>query len=315
MVFCYAVAYFIIWKCVMRQLWPIAIIVILIAAYALGYSTDLTQKAATQPQRIISLAPSITETLFAINAGSQVVAVTDYCDYPSEVTSLPSIGGHLDTHVEAIITQQPDLVVLPIQRTELAQQLHAFGIATVLIDNHSVETIIDSILILGEVTGHHEEAIALSQQIQTEIEHYQSLSASLPVTSAVVVLAHYTTGIRLDEFYISGQQDIYNQLLEIVSGKNAYEDTTISVPKISQEGLLAMNPDVIIDIFPEADDHPFSMHTVSEQWQQLSHLSAVQNNRVHLIEADYATIPGPRIFQLLPAFAQALHPEHNWQRP
>jgi iron complex transport system substrate-binding protein len=86
-----------------------------------------------------------------------------------------------------------------------------------------------------------------------------------------------------------------------------------AVPALSLEGLLALDPDIIIDIFPEPDDHNDAIDHIRQQWQTLSQLSAVQNNQVHIIEEDYATVPGPRIYLILQRFAQIIHPEINWQ--
>lgn len=299
----------------MRPLWPLLVIIILFSAFAVWYSPPSDVPSSANTQRIVSLAPSITETLFAINAGDQLVAVTDYCDYPAAATKLPSIGGYLNTSVESIVAHQPTLVVVPQQQSLLAEQLSGLGIPTLAVSDLSVADIFSTIQALGKATQRENEATALINALQADIDRFTTQTAGLPKTKAVVVLAHYTNGEALQQIYLSGQFDIYNELLQLAGGFNAYTDTQIKVPTVSEEGLLAMNPDVIIDIFPEADDHTLSMQAVNQQWQQLSHLSAVKHDRVHIIEADYATIPGPRVFQLLPAFAQALHPEHPWPTP
>jgi len=84
------------------------------------------------------------------------------------------------------------------------------------------------------------------------------------------------------------------------------------VPSVTAEGVIRMNPDVIIDIFPEADDHNSDMDQVKRQWQTLQSVRAVQSGRVHMIQRDYASVPGPRVFKLLPEIAELLHPEINW---
>jgi len=78
------------------------------------------------------------------------------------------------------------------------------------------------------------------------------------------------------------------------------------------EGIFNLNPDVIIDVFPEADDHSASLDDIYAQWMTLTSVKAVQNKRVHLIQADYATIPGPRVTTLLKQLASLLHPELTW---
>ncbi|HIC46622.1 ABC transporter substrate-binding protein, partial [Methylophaga sp.] len=105
----------------------------------------------------------------------------------------------------------------------------------------------------------------------------------------------------------------YNELLKLAGGVNVYTDTTVKVPSVSAEGIIRMNPDAIIDVFPEQKDHQSDMKQVIKQWQSLRNVNAVKQQRIYIIEHDYASIPGPRIFKLLPEMAQLLHPELDWQ--
>ncbi len=121
--------------------------------------TDALDREVTiteQPQAIISLSPSVTETLFAIGAGSQVVGRTEYCDYPAEVEALPTVGGFSASSisVETIVSLEPDLVILGTSRqTELITPLEDAGITVFVVDAISISDIFDSIQVLGEVTG------------------------------------------------------------------------------------------------------------------------------------------------------------------
>ncbi|HCD04827.1 MAG TPA: ABC transporter substrate-binding protein, partial [Methylophaga sp.] len=101
--------------------------------------------AISSPQRIISLAPSITETLFAIDAGDRVIAVTDYCQYPAKVKNLPKVGGYLDPNLEQIVRLQTDMVILLKRQHALKKQLQQLGIQTLSIDNSSLAGIRNSI--------------------------------------------------------------------------------------------------------------------------------------------------------------------------
>jgi iron complex transport system substrate-binding protein len=299
----------------MRRFWPLFIFVAILAAIGLISLQDThpqkTQNPAT-PERIISLAPSITETLFALELGDKLVAVTDYCDYPPAAQSLPSVGGYTDTSLEAILNQKPDLVIMLQGQQKLQQQLHQLGIRTHSLNNSHLSDIEAAIASIGQVTGHQKQARALLADIQQKKQQLQAKIQSVPPVRTLISIAHYVHSDQLETVYIAGQHDFYNDLLTLAGGINVYQDSRVKVPSISKEGVIRMNPDVIIDIFPEADDHQSDMDLVMKQWQQLESVNAVKSGRVHILQRDYASIPGPRIIQLLEDFTRVLHPELDW---
>lgn len=299
----------------MRRFWPLIIfaaMLILIGLVSLRQSPPLETEDESDYERIISLAPSITETLFAIGLGDKLIAVTDYCDYPPSARSLPSVGGYTDTSLEAIVAKKPDLVIMLQGQQQLRQQLQQLGINTHSIDNTTLLGIQAAIASIGQVTGHEQQADALLADIEQQIATVRSRVESEPLVRTLVSIAHYVNSDQLETVYVAGQHDFYNDLLKLAGGINVYQGTKVMVPSVSQEGLIRMNPDVIIDVFPEADDHHSDMNLVMQQWQQLDTISAVKSGRVHIIQRDYASVPGPRIFRLLEDFARLLHPQLNW---
>ncbi|MBD3635210.1 MAG: ABC transporter substrate-binding protein [Methylophaga sp.] len=299
----------------MRRFWPLIIfaaMLVLIGLVSLRNSPPPLTPAEGDYERIISLAPSITETLFAIGLGNKLIAVTDYCDYPPAARSLPSVGGYTDTSLEAIVAKKPDLVIMLQGQQQLRQQLQQLGINTHSIDNSTLLGIQAAIASIGQVTGHEPQADALLAEIEQQITAVRAKVESQPEVRTLVSIAHYVNSDQLETVYVAGQHDFYNDLLKLAGGINVYQGTKVMVPSVSQEGLIRMNPDVIIDVFPEADDHHSDMNLVMQQWQQLDTISAVKSGRVHIIQRDYASVPGPRIFRLLKDFARLLHPQLNW---
>lgn len=299
----------------MRRFWPLIIFALMLIVIGLVSQRDAAspqQTAETGYQRIISLAPSITETLFAIGAGDKLVAVTDYCDYPAAARSLPSVGGYTDTSLEAIVAKKPDLIIMLQGQQRLRQQLQQLGISTHSIDNTTLFGIQAAIASTGQVTGHEQQANDLLAEIEGKINAVRARVESQPAVRTLVSIAHYVNSDQLETVYVAGQHDFYNDLLKLAGGINVYQGTRVMVPSVSEEGLIRMNPDVIIDVFPEADDHQSDMDLVMQQWQQLSSVSAVQSGRVHIIQRDYGSVPGPRIIRLLEDFARLLHPQLDW---
>ncbi len=128
-------------------------------------------------------------------------------------------------------------------------------------------------------------------------------------------MGHSKNSGQASTIFVAGQNDFYNDLINLAGGVNAYTDKTLKTGTLSQEGILSLNPDIIIDVFPEPDDHNYDLVKVNQQWQSLSQVNAVKNRRVHIIEEDYATIPGPRLALLLQQMAELFHPTLDWQSP
>lgn len=300
----------------MRRFWPLLLFIVMLTAILWlmpqGKLSEPAAPSASDYQRIVSLSPAITETVFALDLGSKLVAVTDYCDYPPAAQALPKIGGYTDTSVEAIVAQKPDLVIMLQGQQKLRQQLGQLGISTHTIDTGSLLDIEAAIASIGQITGRQQQADQMLEDIQRQIRQVTDRVAGQKPVRTLISIAHYVNSEQLQTVYIAGQQDFYNDLLKLAGGRNVYQDSLISVPSVTREGIIRMNPDVIIDVFPEADDHQSDMQQVRQQWQQLSSVSAVKSGRVHILERDYASVPGPRIFKLLPEFARLLHPQLNW---
>jgi iron complex transport system substrate-binding protein len=299
----------------MRRLWPLIVFILIFCiVWLLADNVQKPLSTTKSYQRIITLSPSLTETVFALGLGDRVVAATDYCDYPPQAQALPSVGSYTNTSLEAITRLQPDLVIMLNGQQQRQQQLEQLGIKTLVLDNSTIADIKETIQRIADLTGRQNEADKLLTSIQDQIDYVRSKVHDVAPVRTLVGIAHYVNSEQLDTVYIAGQHDFYNELLELAGGVNVYTDTTVKVPSVSAEGIIRMNPDAIIDVFPEQKDHQSDMKQVIKQWQTLRSVNAVKQQRIYIIEHDYASIPGPRIFKLLPEMAQLLHPNLDWQK-
>jgi len=300
----------------MRQFWPLILflIILLVAVAGLKQAPLSPKDSQTVPQRIITLAPNITEIAFALGLDERVVAVTKYCDYPAQVKSLPKVGGFIDPNLEAIVALQPDLVILVATQQQMIKQLQQLKIPTLAVHNATLSDITESISAIGKATQQLKEAQQLLTKINQQISSVSHKVKNLARPKVMVTMGHSTSGKHVKTIYIAGQHDFYNDLIKLAGGQNSYQATHLKVPSLSVEGILQLNPDVIIDIFPESSDHNANIEQVKQQWQNLVYVNAVKNNRVHIIEENYATIPGPRIFQLLDKMTRIIHPEIDWHK-
>jgi len=298
----------------MRHFWPLILFLIILMVAIVGLKQAPLAEKSLQlaPQRIITLSPSITEIAFALGLDEEVVAVTKYCDYPKKVTVLPNVGGYIDPNLEAIVALQPDLVILVATQQHTIKQLQQLNIPILAIYNSSLSDIKNSILTIGKATNRQQRAQEILNDIDFNITAITTKVAHLPRPKVMLAMGHSTASEQMKNVYISGQHDFYNDLIHLAGGQNSYQGTHLKVPSLSIEGIMQLNPDVIIDVFPEASDHNSDLEQVKQRWQNLVYVNAVKHNRVHIIEENYATIPGPRVFQLLDKMAKIIHPDINW---
>jgi len=302
----------------MRRFWPF-FIVLVIAIIAIMFSNTEPQQTVSvsdnMPKRVISISPSITEMAYAIGLGDNMIAVSDYCDFPAAANLLPKVGGFINPNIEAIVRLKPDLVMLPLSNSRLIKKLDQLGINSLTIDSSNIKSIKNSILTMGKLTGHEQQASQVISEFEqtAEIIHQKIQNETTP--SVLLVMGHSKNSANVGNIFVAGQHGFYNDLIELAGGINAFTNKSLKIGNLSKEGILALNPDIIVDVFPEADDHNYDLANVKRQWQSLSQLNAVKNNRVHIIEESYATIPGPRLVLLQAQLAQLFHPQLDWQSP
>ena len=234
------------------------------------------------PTRIVSLGASATEILFAVGAGEQVVARTDFCNFPPEASKIPSIGGFdgKTFSLESIISCKPDFVVLfKVMHDHLIEPLEKYGISYYVSDANTIEDVLKEITEIGKITGHEENALALVEEIQSSIENLSLISNKTVYWE--VWNAPYMT---------IGGTSFINELITKAGGKNIFADVEQSYPAVNEESIIARNPDVIF--IPS--DSPVTVEDVKNRsgWQDIS---AVKNNRIFKIDADITSRSGPRI--------------------
>lgn len=299
----------------MRRFWPLFLFLIIFVVAVMGVNSQSTTKSPSNQtsQRIISLSPSITETLFALGLGDNVVGVTDYCDFPAEVTMLPKVGGFINPNLETIIALQPDLVILLANQQRVVEQLQQLNIPILPVLNTSLDDIKRTIAVIGQQTQHQQQADELLNKINQKIDYIAQKTSGLDRPTVMITMGHSIDSEHMKQVFIAGQHDFYNDLITLAGGQNVYQAQQPSVPSLSVEGIMQLNPQIIFDIYPEASDHNSDLVQVLQKWKNLMYVDAIKNNRIHIIEQNYATIPGPRIFLLLDQLARLIHPEVDWE--
>ncbi len=259
------------------------------------------------PQRIVSLAPSITETLFALGLGDRVVGVTKFCDYPAAALEKETVGGYYDANFELIMSLEPDLVVMMAVHESAATACRRLGLPFLTVENESTEKILETIERVGRRCGVAERAKHLSADLRERMAEL-SAGARVKVEDAprvLVCIGREMGSAGIKDVSIAGQNTLYHELVTRLGGQNAYEGPPIQYPTVGREGLLRMRPDVILEMVSDLDRKPVTSAQVVAQWDELD-LPAVKNDRVHVISEDYAVIPGPRFILLMEDIAEAI---------
>jgi len=273
--------------------------------------TPLSSVAAT-PQRIVSLSPAITEILCAIGCADQIVGITAFCKYPPSITNLPSVGGFYDVNYELILALNPDLVLHTIEHEDAAQNLQALGLRCHPLSLLSLPDIITSIELAGALCNAADEALRLKRAIQAGIDAARARVPNNATKPAVLIcVGRDWSSEGLLGIYLAGASTIYDEMLRLLNARNVYQGR-LPYAQVGREGIMKMNPDVIIDLAPDsATLTGMSKTQLIAGWDELKSVNAVQQHRVYVLDGDYVCIPGPRITQILMDLARAIYPEQH----
>jgi len=268
----------------------LSILIVFTAVVVPGCSRTENKAVVSGSARIISFAPSITETLFALSLGNRVVGVTRYCTYPPEVGKCARIGGYLDPNYEMIMSLKPDLVILLKEHTTLLDFLNKQGIRYLSINNENVNGILESFSLIANACGVKARGDSLAQIVRSVL-----IPDSIPIHPKVLMCIgrdNPGTG-SISKVYIAGRKSFYNELLETAGGENAFADSSPAYPSMSSEGVIRCAPDIIIDMMAPVSN--VDQDKMTADWNSLSMIKAVKTKNVYCLTGDYVTIPGPRI--------------------
>lgn len=261
--------------------------------------------------RIVSLAPSLTEIAFALGLEEKLVGVTRFCNYPREAEKITKVGGFYDPNYEAIINVKPDLVLLLIEHEEIRLNLEKMNIRTLVLDNQHIQGTIESIILVGQVCGSREIAEKLAAAIRAELHTIRERVSHQVKPRCMFIVDRDRQKKGIEDVYVSAAGSFYEEIIDYAGGVNACTITTMEYPKVSAEGILQMNPEIIIEMVGEDVALP-SEDILREQWSSIPQLSAVKNNRIYYFTQDYAVVPGPRFIQVVKDCARLFHPDIEW---
>ncbi|MBI3272378.1 MAG: ABC transporter substrate-binding protein [Planctomycetes bacterium] len=296
-----------------RRFWPLVVpacsavvAVVLVAAWHWPRSPSPSSPAAapaapaTPPARIVSLAPNVTEMLFALGAGDRVVGVTQWCNEPAEAKSRRVVGGMGQPNLEILVELRPDLILAPnYGNPEMYRRLRDLGYRVEHLEPAGFAETLEGIGRLGGWLGVEERAAALIRSIRSDRDALAARLAGRPRVKAVFVVGQ-------EPLFVAGAGTLADSLLAEVGADNACGDARGWV-RYGMEEFLERNPDVILDSTHGSELDPEK--PLAAFWGRWPDLAAVKSGRLHSVDADLTNRAGPRIVRALELVAEKLHPE------
>lgn len=262
-----------------------------------GFGHEVTIES--EPKCVVSLAPSATEIIYGIKAEDKLVARTDECNYPDAAKAKPSVGPYYEVGAEKIVSFKPDLVIVFDAMDENVQkQVEATGAKVVCYKSNTLDQVMMNMVSIGEVLNKNDNTKALVEDLRKQRETIKTACAKVEQSKNVFV--------DLGEYFSAGPGSLIDSMLTEINAKNIAGDADTMWPVISQETIVAKNPDVYISLFTPAAD--------IKKVSAFKDLNAVKNDQVIChelgsVDADVLQRPGTRIIDGLKILAKDIYPE------
>jgi iron complex transport system substrate-binding protein len=258
-----------------------------------------TIKLSATPERIVSVAPTPTEILFAVGAGDLVVGVDDYSDYPAETANLTKVGSYT-LNTEVIVGLQPDLIIssdlVPLSQLELLEDQ---GIPFVILATRTLDDVMKDIRLVGILTGHVDDAVALAEDLEERVDAVTAKTLAEGVVMPRVYVEYYP-------YWTYGPGSFGDDLIALAGGINIAANTSSEYPMVTSEFVIAQDPEVIVYTFGYMTSTTADEIASRPGWDTIT---AVSTDRIYSVDDNLVSRYGPRIVDGLEQLAEMLHPE------
>jgi iron complex transport system substrate-binding protein len=256
---------------------------------------------ASPPKRIVSLAPSITEILFALGLDEEIVGVTTACDYPEAAKTVAKIGDAVSPDLETLVRLRPDLIIgiRGLHRAGLSGELERLGLSATMTDPGSVQKILEDIRTIGRLVGREAQADVLTASMMARIDSVRSRVQNEPRPTILYVLWNEPLTTATSSSYIG-------ELIELAGGNNLIRSDHKGYRLFGMEEVLLKNPEVVIFA---SEMGLGAAQAERERWMRWEQVAAVEENQLYVLDSDLMHRPGPRIVEAIESLADLLHPE------
>jgi iron complex transport system substrate-binding protein len=253
---------------------------------ALGRSLVLKQP----PRRVVSLAPSITETLYALGLESRLVGVTDFCNYPPAVKAKARVGGMVNPNIEAILLLRPQLVIATADGN-IAKDIYRLEkeqVAVLMVNSRNLQEVMRDLGIIAQALGEKARGKKLQQEMERRIEKVKAQVRTMPRRPLVLAEVEHEPLITV------GRGTFLGDLIELAGGRNLAADSPLRYPRFSLEEIVARKPEVILIL---AMTYQACCEGQIKDWQRWERVPAVAQGNIIVVDSDLVTRPGPRIIE------------------
>ena len=261
-------------------------------------------QAPSPPHRIVSVVPAVTEMLFAIGAGNEVVGVSSFDHYPPAVETRPRVGALIDPDFEKILSLRPDLVIVYGTQTDFKARLDRAHIPIFNYVHAGLADVMTTIRALGARIGRADQANREAARIESALEAIRASNAGRPRPRTALVFNRDAGALR--GIFVAGGTGFLSDMLEVAGGTNAFGDVHQSSVQASAEMLIARAPEVILEMRPNEGWSAQRVRQELNVWKGLPALPAVRNGRVRILTDDKLLVPGPRVAEAVAVMADAI---------
>ncbi|MEN8153710.1 MAG: helical backbone metal receptor [Acidobacteriota bacterium] len=260
---------------------------------------------ANYSQRIITLAPALTEIVFDLGYGDKIVGNTKFCNFPAESEKITKVGGYLDMNLELLTGLEPDIIFF---YPEHSQKLSVLSGRSKLIElkHNTIKDLLNSILKIGEELQIRKRAVVLKNNIISGLKAVKNRPSSGKKIKTLIIIGRDPS--QLKNITIAGKGDFINEILEISGGINGYNGN-IAYPVLSIESFVKVDPEVIIEfsLFEQESKNI----KVLKLWENYNFIKAVQKKNIYQVREDFWMRPGPRIVKIAESLYKLLHKNKN----
>lgn len=252
-------------------------------------------------ERIITLSPSINEIIFALGEGENIVANTQYSDYPEASKTIPKVGGYSTISLEKIIQAKPTVVITQNYDEKLVRNLKALGINTLIFKTDTLDSIRYTIKTLGKYFKQEEKANELVSTINNSLDSLSNIIKNKKILTVIGPRKNLN-----NQIYIAGNNLYFEDVLKASNNQNAYFSTSKNQPVVNSEKIINMNPDIILLLSPFLDGKMEEQKKLITLWETLP-VNASINKNIYLIDKSYAGIPSHRVIFFIRDFKKILN--------
>ncbi len=256
-------------------------------------------------ERVVTLSPSINEIVFALGVGKDVVANTNYCDFPEESKAILKIGGYNNISLEKILETKPTVVIGQDYDEKLNSNLKALGIKTLIYKTNTISSIKNTINELGNFFDKKEKAKELISNIDNALTSVNSI-----VENKKILIVISPKKSLSNQIYITGNFLYFEDIIKQSGNKNAYSSTNPAQPVVNTEKVIGMNPDIIVLLTPFLDGKKQEQQEIINAWKQLP-INAAKDDNIYTVDKLYAGIPSQRVEFFIKDFKKILENVRN----